>query len=98
MTRAAGLLLQGEPVAASTLHPLVIPLAVAALAALALATAEAATGRPHFRTFAERHALRVVIVFLALLFVVWLVRVLILPDLSPDPIPPESLAGRALGG
>ena len=78
------------------MHPLVFPLAAAALFAVGAAVHEGITGRPTLRRPAERHGLRLAIAFAALLALVWGVRVLLRPDWSPDPIRAGSPAAPLL--
>ncbi len=96
MTRAGMALLCGEVAASLRHHPLVLPLALVSAAALAMGILEAATGRPVLRRAAARLGLALAVAGLVLLAGVWLVRVVIRPDWSPDPIARESPAGRLL--
>jgi hypothetical protein len=96
MTRACLALARGDVAGSLVLHPLALPLVAAALAALALAIREGATGRPVFREFAERRGTALALAFVAALVLVWAVRVVWHPEWSPDPIRPGSLAARLL--
>jgi hypothetical protein len=96
MTRACLALLHGDLAAAWHWHPLALPVAVLAAAALGAAAHEAVTGRPTFRRNADRISLPVALAAFALLAAVWLVRVVIHPAWSPEPIRPGSLAARLL--
>jgi hypothetical protein len=96
MTRATLALLGGGFAESWRLHPLALPCLLAAGAAVAMAVHEGATGRPTFRGPADRWALRAAVVFLALCGAVWVARVVVHPEWSPDPIRPGSLAARIL--
>ena len=96
MTRAAIALARGEPAVAWHWHPAVFPLAVLGAAALALGLHEGITGRRSLRGAAERHGIRAAIAVAVLLGGVWAVRVLIVPEWSPDGLRPGSAAERLL--
>ena len=96
MTRACAALLGGDLAAAWHWHPMAIPTALAAAAAFGAAVHEGITGRPTFRRNADRAALPLAVAVLVLFGAVWLVRVVIHPDWSPDPLRPGSVAARLL--
>ena len=96
MTRAALALAQGDAGGAWRWHPAVFPLALLGAAALALGLHEGLTGRRSLRVAAERHGIRAAIAIAVLLGGVWTVRVLIVPEWSPDGIRPGSAAERLL--
>ncbi len=96
MTRSVLALLHGGFAESWRLHPLGIPLALAAAAAMGLAAHEGITGRPSFRRPAERWGLPAAVAFLLLAGGVWFARVVVHPSWSPDPIRPGSLAARWL--
>jgi len=96
MTRAAGALATGDLAAAWRWHPLVFPFAAAYALLLAAALHEGMTGRPTFRGPADRHGLRAALAGALLLGAVWVARVLVHPEWSPDPIRPGSLASKVL--
>ena len=96
MTRACLALLRGDVAASFSLHPMAIPVALVAAAALALAVHEGATGRPTFRGLAERRAGTFAVVLLSSFALLWVVRVLWHPEWSPDPFLPGSPADRLL--
>jgi len=97
MTRASLALVHGDLRESWRLHPLALPLAAAFLAATAMAIHEGATGRYTFRRIAGRWASPVAIGFLGAFVLVWLLRVVVHPAWSPDPLRPGSLAARLLG-
>jgi hypothetical protein len=97
MTRAAGALARGEFVESLHLHPLAAAFAAAWGVALVLALAEARSGRPLLSGPWNRHGARWATYGLLALVVVWLGRVVLLPESLPDPIPPGSPAARLLG-
>lgn len=96
MTRACLLLFQGDPAESLRLHPLALPALLAFGAAAALAVHEGATGRPTFKDRARRWATPLAIAVVASLAGVWLLRVVLKPSWSPDPIEPGSIAARLL--
>ncbi len=97
MTRSLTSLLRGDAAAAFAWHPVGPVLAGLALTALALAAVEGSTGRPVLREALRRHGPRVAGWTVALLAICWTIRVVLLPDLAPDPPPPGSPAARLLG-
>jgi hypothetical protein len=96
MTRACLALARGDAAAAWRLHPAVFPTVLAVAATVGLALHEGLTGRPTFRRAADRWALPAMIAGFALLAALWGVRVLWLPEWSPDPLRPGSPAARLL--
>jgi len=96
MTRALLALLRGDPAGSFRWHPLAIPLALAAAAAVALAVHEGATGRTTFRRAADRFGIPAAVAGIALLAAVWAVRVVLVPSWAADPIRPGSVAARWL--
>ena len=87
--------LRGESRSASKLV-FTKPLAAAYALLLAAALHEGLTGRPTFRGPADRHGLRAALAGAILLAAVWVARVLVHPEWSPDPIRPGSLASKVL--
>jgi hypothetical protein len=96
MTRAALALARGDAGAAWRWHPAVFAIAAIALGAIGLAAHEALTGRRSFRATAERHGIAASIAVAALLAALWIVRVVWMPEWSPDPLRPGSVAERLL--
>ena len=96
MTRSCSALLHGDLAASWRWHPAGIPLALAVAAVLGLAVHEGLTGRPTFRRPAERWATTAAVVFVAVLGALWILRVVVHPAWSPDPLRPGSLAARLL--
>ena len=96
MTRSLGALLRGEFAASFRHHPLGIPAALAAAAAVGFALHEGATRRPTLRRFLDRWGARGAAIAVVLLAGVWLVRVVIRPAWAADPVRPGSPAARWL--
>ncbi len=96
MTRACVSLLEGDVAASWRWHPLAIPVALAATAVLGAGLHEGITGRPTFRRNADRASLPFGVALLVLFGGVWLVRVVIHPAWSPEPMRPGSVAARLL--
>jgi hypothetical protein len=96
MTRACLALARGDLVESVRLHPLAPALVLGGATLLALSVAEGATGRPWLSRPWRRHGARWATAGLVLLAVVWAVRVWVVPGSAPDPIPPDSPAGRLL--
>jgi hypothetical protein len=96
MTRACLALARGDVAASLALHPLALPFAGAALGALVLAIREGATGRPFLRDLAERRGTALAIAAVGALALVWILRVVLFPEWSPDPIRPGGAAAWLL--
>lgn len=96
MTRALLALLEGRVGESLLLHPLALPLALGTAVLVAMAVREGVTGRRGLRALADRRAGPVAVLALVLLGGVWLVRVVLRPDWSPDPLRPGSVAERLL--
>jgi hypothetical protein len=96
MTRACVCLFCGDLAESLRLHPLALPALLAFGAAAALAVHEGATGRPTFKDRARRWATPLAIAVVVALAGVWLLRVVLKPSWSPDPIKPGSIAARLL--
>ena len=96
MTRSLVALCRGDAAASWRFHPLGPPLAAAALLAIGLAVHEGFTGRPTFRLPAARWGAGAALVLLVLGAAVWVARVVVHPEWSPDPIRPGSPAARLL--
>jgi hypothetical protein len=96
MTRAVAALLRGDVAGSFRLHPLGIPAALAAAAAVGLALHEGATRRPTLHRFLDRWGVRAAVAGVVLLAGVWLVRVVVHPAWAADPVRPGSAAARWL--